>query len=317
MIKKNNTQCIILSRNLTDLVKFIACLMIALHHYSQGMVIAGTHNLIYMLFSTQGGWLGVAIFFFLSGYGLMKSDLMHHLSLVQFMKKRLLKTYLPAILISLLWGGYLLAIGGGKFQTLHIEHIIWYFNDEVLWFVRAICKLYVLFYIYAWSRLYFKTTCIGDRMNLILLITIAAIAVWWVDAGLVHGSSVVLFFIGISLAEHDGLYIKFIRKRYPVIALFLLFLAMGLINMGKADIIHLLINYILVSSGIILMAFYDVEPPTMPQWMRNTSYDIYLVHNKVLMLLRPVYTTVPLWLFIGLTALFTMLFYQIRKLMHI
>lgn len=87
--------------------------------------------------------------------------------------------------------------------------------------------------------------------------------------------------------------------------------------MGKADIIHLLINYILVSSGIILMAFYDVEPPTMPQWMRNTSYDIYLVHNKVLMLLRPVYTTVPLWLFIGLTALFTMLFYQIRKLMHI
>ena len=153
-------------------------------------------------------------------------------------------------------------------------------------------------------------------MNLILLITIAAIAVWWVDAGLVHGSSVVLFFIGISLAEHDGLYIKFIRKRYPVIALFLLFLAMGLINMGKADIIHLLINYILVSSGIILMAFYDVEPPTMPQWMRNTSYDIYLVHNKVLMLLRPVYTTVPLWLFIGLTALFTRLFYQIRKLMH-
>lgn len=55
MIKKNNTQRIILSRNLTDLVKFIACLMIALHHYSQGMVIAGTHNLIYMLFSTQGG----------------------------------------------------------------------------------------------------------------------------------------------------------------------------------------------------------------------------------------------------------------------
>lgn len=113
MIKKNNTQRIILSRNLTDLVKFLACLMIALHHYSQGMVIAGTHNPIYMLFSTQGGWLGVAIFFFLSGYGLMRSDLMHHLSLVQFMKKRLLKTYLPAMLISLLWGGYLLAVGGG------------------------------------------------------------------------------------------------------------------------------------------------------------------------------------------------------------
>lgn len=66
--------------------------MIALHHYSIDRVIAGTHNPIYQLLSTQGGWLGVAIFFFLSGYGLMKSELKNHIEFVPFVKKRLLKT---------------------------------------------------------------------------------------------------------------------------------------------------------------------------------------------------------------------------------
>lgn len=114
MIEKNTSNAITFDRNLTDIVKFLSCLMITLHHYSQGMVVAGSHNPIYQLFSTQGGWLGVAIFFFLSGYGLMKSDMKHHLEPLPFFKKRLMKTYLPAVLVSLLWGGYLQIRGGAK-----------------------------------------------------------------------------------------------------------------------------------------------------------------------------------------------------------
>lgn len=124
-----NEKHISLSRNLTDLVKFLSCLMIALHHYSQGMVVAGSHNPIYQIFSTQGGWLGVAIFFFLSGYGLMKSDMKHHLKPLPFFKKRLMKTYLPAVLVSLLWGGYLL-IRGGKNWTSNLS--LAYFGTSMM-----------------------------------------------------------------------------------------------------------------------------------------------------------------------------------------
>ena len=105
IISVNQSSEICFEKNLTDLIKFLSCLMIALHHYSQGMVVAGTHNPIYQLFSTQGGWLGVAIFFFLSGYGLMKSDMKNHLDPIPFFKKRILKTYFPAVLVSVIWGG--------------------------------------------------------------------------------------------------------------------------------------------------------------------------------------------------------------------
>lgn len=124
MIEKNTSSHITLDRNLTDLIKFLACLMIALHHYSQGMVVAGTHNPIYQLSSTQGGLLGVAIFFFLSGYGLMKSDMKHHLSVVTFFKKRLMKTYLPAVVVSLLWGGYMLIRGAKIGPPIGLGHTL-------------------------------------------------------------------------------------------------------------------------------------------------------------------------------------------------
>ena len=112
IVSVNQSNEIRFDKKLTDLIKFLACLMIALHHYSQGMVVAGTHNPIYQLFSTQGGWLGVAIFFFLSGYGLMKSDMNNHLSPIPFFQKRLLRVYLPTVLVSAIWGGCLLAGGG-------------------------------------------------------------------------------------------------------------------------------------------------------------------------------------------------------------
>ena len=142
IISANQTSEICLDKNLTDLIKFLACLMIALHHYSQGMVVAGTHNPIYLLFSTQGGWLGVAIFFFLSGYGLMNIDMKNHQSPIQFFK---------------------------------------------------------------------------------------------------------------------------------------------------------------------------INVPVVPKWIGGTSYDVYLVHNKALMLLRPTYAIVPLWMFVGITALFTISFHNFRK----
>jgi peptidoglycan/LPS O-acetylase OafA/YrhL len=67
------------------------------------MCVLGTDNLFYKVLSTQGGYLGVAVFFFLSGFGLMESDIKRHLTLFQFLKKRLSKIYLPAVLVTAIW----------------------------------------------------------------------------------------------------------------------------------------------------------------------------------------------------------------------
>ena len=304
----NQSNKFCLDKGLTDLIKFLSCLMIALHHYSQGMVVAGTHNPIYLLFSTQGGWLGVAIFFFLSGYGLMKSDMKNHQSPIQFFKKRLLKTYLPAVLISVIWGVYLLIWGGQIFDAQWGLSLLWNFNDEVLWFVRAILKLYVAFYVYvsisSHSPKWFKP---------FYYLIIAAIAVWWVDAGFVHGSSVLLFFIGMSIAEYDEWYLIMIRKVYSPVVILCIIIALMIAFRHDAAWIHLLVNYFLIASGVIVIAVFTIKVPSLPKWIGGVSYDIYLVHNKTLMLLRPAYAIVPLWEFVGLTALFTMTFYNLRK----
>ena len=111
-LSRNNT--LQFNRGLTDIIKFLSCLMIALHHFSQIRGVEGASNVIYFLFATQGGYLGVAIFFFLSGYGLMKSEQSKHLTIPAFFKKRLIKTYLPAVLVSALWAAYNVIGGGGK-----------------------------------------------------------------------------------------------------------------------------------------------------------------------------------------------------------
>ena len=52
---------------------------------------------------SQGGNVGVAVFFFLSGYGLMSSELKGHLSASQFFKRRFCKIYIPVLLITAIW----------------------------------------------------------------------------------------------------------------------------------------------------------------------------------------------------------------------
>lgn len=110
-------QEILFDRNLTDLMKFVACLMVAMSHYSGYALANGvSSNIIYKVIAATGGYLGVALFFFLSGYGLMMSDMKHHLGFVDFLKRRLSKTWLPAVLVSAIWLGINMVIeanGGG------------------------------------------------------------------------------------------------------------------------------------------------------------------------------------------------------------
>ena len=121
MITKYQTpgEGIYLDRALTDVVKMLSCVMIAIHHYANYAISTEYSDCIILrLFSTQGGYLGVALFFFLSGYGLMKSESKHHLGFNAFVVKRFGKVFLPVLLVTLFWLPiYVLLIGGGCPKT--------------------------------------------------------------------------------------------------------------------------------------------------------------------------------------------------------
>lgn len=100
----NSFSALSFERGWSDWLKLVAAIMVALSHYST-VIVYNNHwssNPIISLLA-QGGYIGVAIFFFFSGYGLMESESKQHLAITKFVKKRLLKVYLPVLLVSFLW----------------------------------------------------------------------------------------------------------------------------------------------------------------------------------------------------------------------
>lgn len=99
-----NKSALIIDKGVSDFFKILSALIVMLGHYFAIKAQMGYDlNFIERCIRSQGGNIGVAIFFFLSGYGLMMSEMKSHLLLSQFFKKRFCKIYLPIILVTALW----------------------------------------------------------------------------------------------------------------------------------------------------------------------------------------------------------------------
>lgn len=177
--------------------------------------------------------------------------------------------------------------------------------------------MYLSFYLYASLRRMIKT----PRYRFLLLITTCLATVVSLSyanmIGLVHGSSTLLFFVAISLAEFDTSWLKLIHAKYPVLLTYALMFGLIYWLRHNAEWIHLLGDYFVILSLIVMLSSYNVNIKALPRWLGGCSYDIYLVHNKALMLLKPIYTVVPLWAFIGLSSMFTIAFFTLRKLLRL
>ena len=73
------------------------------HYFNIKASMGAALNPVEWLVRSQGGNIGVAIFFFLSGYGLMMSEIKSHLAFGQYFRRRFLKVYLPVVLVTAIW----------------------------------------------------------------------------------------------------------------------------------------------------------------------------------------------------------------------
>ena len=93
-----------ISKSLSNYLKILCAVIVALHHYSLYVCAHDlSSSIFFKLLSAQGGFIGVAFFFMLSGYGLMESEKHRHLNFLPFLRKRFLRVYLPTLLVTLLW----------------------------------------------------------------------------------------------------------------------------------------------------------------------------------------------------------------------
>lgn len=305
-----------LDRGLTDLIKFLSCMLIALHHYSQYAIgIETLNNRVYYLLAWQGGYIGVALFFFLSGYGLMKSERANHLSLKDFFTRRICRVYLPVVVVSLLWlpiyswmesdysyGNLLMcAMGGGKSPFL----------DTAMWFVRVLLLLYASFFIYS------KIRQLSKPLALIIFV-ISTIAVYY----LVHSDyppkavSIPFFSLGVLIVEFPKIG-RFFSNVIAILFLALMAAVLIVILINNHLAVHVIINWLVIVLFLFLTSRFRFVVEMAPKWVGDSSYDVYLVHFKVKEVLMTLMPTVHLWVFILVTVICTFCFHRFRKLLHI
>lgn len=314
---RNNTKSFSLDRNITDLVKFLASLLIATGHYLgyYSSIVEGGVNIFQKIILAQGGLLGVALFFFLSGYGLMKSEQMHHLSAIMFIKKRILKVYLPVFVSAIIWVPIWNLINGNLIANLwNIPlNIIWGWGDGILWFVKCLLILYAEFYIYTWVR---KITA-KDIVKVCSIIAMCcATFVYQYHIADYSAVSVPLFFIGITITDFQWIN-EVLSQRIGIGFLFMIMFVLFLVFRDNYLFIHSMFNYLIIFIWVFFSNQYNFTISPLPKWLGSFSFDIYLTHNKCLSTMVYYLACAPFWLFAYSTIAASILLYNLRRLLKI
>ena len=299
---------IALDRGLTDLMKLMAAIFVAMGHYS-GHALDYVENPLLRFFVMNGGTVGVAVFFFLSGYGLMMSELKKHLGFLDFLKRRLMNVYLPVVIVSAVWGIVRWPAGAG------IEHLPKYlmttfvtFGDGILWFVKVIAVMYLLFYGYTLVRKH-------DSWRIPALIAGTAFAYvlvyWWQESWC--AISIPFFTLGILLVEYNEKIWQMMHSWGVALWLVLITTLMGGLYLAFGNLYaHAIINYWVITA-VVMFCAYKMITVTLPSWVGGISYDIYLTHHKVMNFLRPIYGFIPFHHFLVGTVITAVASYAIRK----
>lgn len=315
-----------LSKDTSNLIKIVAAIMVMLHHYSQ-YVIANqfSGSIIYKALSAQAGFLGVAIFFFLSGYGLMQSEQKAHLNLWEFFKRRVLKIYLPVLSVTIIWlSASTLYLSQNSFENNISKlkagataSIYWWggggncliysaltnFGDPVLWFIKVLLLLYVTFYIF--------TVCwnIGRYwgMGCLMISAIGSSTFIALHYNSFEAISIPFFYIGVTLSM--------IRNNIKsLLSTCVLICIIGLcqyLTYGQSLAVNILVNSICLIVLIVSLHIIRIEPH-IPTFIGAMSFDLYLVHNKVLMVMKGQTEHVHLLSYILVTISLTIIFYFFR-----
>ena len=248
----------------------------------------------------------VAVFFFLSGYGLtMSLENKREAYLHGFLHKRLSKILIPLVLCSIVYSLVDITILGGQFLSIKRD---WPFLPNC-WFCVTIAVYYLAFYILA-KRSKGK---IKTLMMAMFLFTIAYIALlkslqfgnWWFQTPISLN-------MGMFMACYEKKMRNILKASYRLIAVILLFALVGCAYLTQLeDIDGWPIGFMSLSVLLGLLVYAMVCRYPMPNnrvlcFLGKYSYEIYLIHGAIIsVLFGRAYTYIADWwhVFILLTVL--------------
>ena len=305
------------SRSLTNAIKIVAAICIAFFHHSYYVWADNLHffSVDYDISSKLASW-GIAIFFFFSGYGLMESELRKPLvTFSSFLKARILKIYIPMVLVTLLWLPlYLptvaetptnmkeLIIYAG--QALVI--LLWKGGDVAIWFIRSLLQLYLVFFFFA------KFLRGNQRVKAWMFMLIGTATIYLLKCGTnsFQALSIPPFVIVVFASFFKNKNGRGFNITLLPLAVFGIVAALFHRNAYISEM--LLQNYGFVAFIILICTNIKIKLPHIPV-LGDFSFDIYLVHKKVLTVAFDYLGCgISLGLFSAITLLISGTFYLLR-----
>lgn len=268
-----------LSRGATDCVKGIAIFVVIIHHFSQRIADTG-----HLYLFTRFGYLSVSVFFFLSGYSLMKSLLKNSGYLDGFIRKRLSRVYLPLVIINALTLLLFHYIYGREYG---IRDIIMFVTglrlaDSVLWFVNAIILFYLVFFI----AFRFFSLHAGPVLVLVysavyfIVCSLTGFGDWWY-------TTCFCFPLGIFAAKHYEKMTMFLGRNHRAVSLaaavifpLTFYWANWYVFPGYSTLFYVISSIACVFALLVVLMKIEINN-TLWLFAGAISYEMYLVHMKV------------------------------------
>lgn len=183
----------LLSLQESNLVRGVAILLVISQHVGGQL---GTN-----IFTPLGG-TGVAIFLFLSGYGLSES--FKKKGLTSFWKNRIIKVFVPYIVLV----SILAIIRGDNFNLrIYLYDILGIKTSY--WYIAFLLKQYILFYIC--TKFFYKL-----RFYILVLSSIGILFTY----PCIEAEQSFSFFAGVVVSEYYNMLNKVIKKRYLVVSIY-------------------------------------------------------------------------------------------------
>ena len=271
-----------ISKDTSNIIKGLACLLIVAHHFCARLMGKGSTDMIVNFIGLRGGVIGVTIFFFLSAWGLSESQNKNSYSFWMFVKRRLSKVYVPLVITNILYYLFLLFYQQQVFRIP--DFLLKTFNlrfvDGVLWFCNTILIFYVIFYVSfipktRWGKV---ITCIVST----LLYSVAA--TWMFPDAPFYVYSIIGFPIGMICSLYKA---ELSKLSYwsitSIIAMF--FLAAGAFIFPAYKNLFMMNLLSLILLIVIVLSIQKIKMPksmVILPFIGTYSYEIYLLHNKVL-----------------------------------
>lgn len=194
-----------LSNRSTKSLKGLLALLIIFHHVSQKI----TTGENFSNFEYMGRYI-VALFFFLSGYGLYFQYSNNVNYMENFLRKRLVRIFIPFYVFIVIYVIYRATLG----EVVNVDFFLSFWKDHSNivyngWFVNSIIVLYVIFYVS------FKKK--NSKTSFYMLTILTLVYIFW-KAYQNHGDweyvSIMAFLLGVFWMKNRISIDKFIESKY-------------------------------------------------------------------------------------------------------